>query len=84
MKKRRPLHGSPLFHRLQGVCRLAKILKDGVGGFPSQRAHWEMIVILMIIVFQLLGKILKEIEQVGGIEAFIFFPVTPFNFTVMP
>ena len=57
--------------------------KDGIGRLPVERAHGE-IVVLSLPNSKLLGKVIKGIECVAGIEFFIIFPVAALHLAVMP
>ena len=65
------------------VLHIGERKKDSFGRLPVERPHGE-IVVLPLPNSKLLGKVIKGIECVAGIEFFIIFPVAAFHLAVMP
>lgn len=71
---------------MSNICYiiLDKFLQDSQWGFPAQRSHRELVIVLAIIDLELAGKVLKGIKSMSGIKPFIIFAVAALYFPVMP
>ena len=80
--QRKPLKKLSNCRFVNDVLHNGERKKDGIGRLPVERAHGEIIV-LSLPNSKLLGKVIKGIECVAGIEFFIIFPVAALNFSVV-
>ena len=79
------LNKIPISVGLSNICYtvLDEIMECIFWRFPSKRAHWEAVIISIIISFELYSEIFKREETMRGIKAFVILAMTAFYFPIV-